>query len=109
TGGRAIILGHTGRNFAAGMSGGVAYVFDEAGDFIENRCNPDMVDFDPLEEGDIEYLREMVEKHVGYTDSTVAKRVLEDWDAALKKFVKVIPVDYKRALALLEDEQMTGD
>ena len=51
----------------------------------------------------------MVEKHVGYTDSTVAKRVLEDWDAALKKFVKVIPVDYKRALALLEDEQMTGD
>jgi len=109
TGGRAIILGHTGRNFAAGMSGGIAYVLDEAGDFIENRCNPDMVDFDPLEESDIDYLREQITKHAEYTDSSVAKGILENWEESLEKFIKVIPIDYKRALALLEDEQKTGD
>jgi glutamate synthase domain-containing protein 3 len=68
-----------------------------------------MVDFDPLEESDIEYLREKIEKHAEYTDSSVAKRLLEDWTASLKKFIKVIPVDYKRALALLEDEEKTGE
>jgi glutamate synthase domain-containing protein 2/glutamate synthase domain-containing protein 1/glutamate synthase domain-containing protein 3 len=109
TGGRAIVLGHTGRNFAAGMSGGIAYVFDEAGDFIENRCNPDMVDFDSLEEGDFDYLRGKIEQHAAYTDSSVAKRILENWEESLEKIIKVIPVDYKRALALLEDEQQTGD
>jgi len=109
TGGNAVILGPTGRNFAAGMSGGVAYVFDEAGDFIENRCNPDMVDFDPLDEDDIDYLREMIEKHLDYTESAVAKRILENWEASLEKFVKVIPVDYKRALALLASEQYAGE
>ena len=109
TGGRAIILGHTGRNFAAGMSGGIAYVLDEAGDFIENRCNPDMVDFDPLEESDIEYLREKIEAHAAYTDSSVAKRLLADWEGSLEKIIKVIPVDYKRALSLLADEEKTGE
>jgi len=109
TGGNAIILGPTGRNFAAGMSGGIAYVLDEAGDFIENRCNPEMVDFDPLDEDDIDYLRETIEKHYGYTESAVAKRVLENWDDSLKKFVKVIPVDYKRALAMLAGEQYAGE
>jgi glutamate synthase (ferredoxin) len=109
TGGNAIILGPTGRNFAAGMSGGVAYVLDEQGDFIKNRCNPDMVDFDPLDEDDIDYLQEMIEKHLEYTESAVAKRILDDWDASLEKFVKVIPVDYKRALALLASEQYAGE
>ncbi len=109
TGGRVIILGHTGRNFAAGMSGGVAYVLDEAGDFIETCCNSDMVDFDPLEESDIEYVREKIEEHAEYTDSSVAKRLLADWDGALKKIIKVIPIDYKRALALLADEEKTGE
>ncbi len=109
TGGNAIILGPTGRNFAAGMSGGVAYVFDDAGDFIENRCNPDMVDFDPLDEDDIDYLREMIEKHAEYTESAIAKRILGNWEESLGKFVKVIPVDYKRALALLASEQYAGE
>ena len=109
TGGRTIVLGHTGRNFAAGMSGGIAYVLDEDGDFIETRCNAEMVDFDPLEESDIEYLRERIEMHANYTDSSVAKRILEDWEASLKKIIKIIPVDYKRALALLEDEEKTGE
>ncbi|MCF7818351.1 MAG: glutamate synthase large subunit, partial [Kiritimatiellales bacterium] len=109
TGGRAIILGHTGRNFAAGMSGGIAYVLDEEGDFIENRCNHEMVDFDPLEESDIAYLLERIENHAEFTGSSVAKRILDNWDASLQKFVKVIPVDYKRALELLADEQRTGE
>jgi glutamate synthase (NADPH) large chain len=109
TGGRAVILGRTGRNFAAGMSGGVAYVFDEAGDFAQNRCNPEMVDLDPLEEDDIETLRGMIEKHCTYTGSTVARRILDQWEESLEKFIKVIPVDYKRALALLASEQYAGE
>jgi glutamate synthase (ferredoxin) len=109
TGGRAVILGSTGRNFAAGMSGGVAYVLDEAGDFIKNRCNPEMVDFDPLEKEDLAFLRDRVEQHAALTGSPKAKRLLADWDNTLKKFVKVIPVDYKKALAILADEKKTGE
>jgi glutamate synthase (ferredoxin) len=109
TGGRAVILGPTGRNFAAGMSGGVAYVLDETGDFAKNRCNLEMVDLDPLEEDDIEALRSMIEKHCAYTGSTVARRILDQWEDSLKKFIKVIPVDYKRALALLASEQYAGE
>jgi glutamate synthase domain-containing protein 2/glutamate synthase domain-containing protein 3 len=109
TGGRAVILGPTGRNFAAGMSGGIAYVLDESGDFIANRCNPEMVDFDPLEKKDEVFLRERVEKHLSLTGSALARRLLADWENTLKKFVKVIPVDYKKALAILADEQKTGE
>jgi glutamate synthase domain-containing protein 2/glutamate synthase domain-containing protein 1/glutamate synthase domain-containing protein 3 len=109
TGGRAVILGPTGRNFAAGMSGGVAYVLDEAGDFIKNRCNPEMVDFDPLEKDDLTFLRDRVEQHAALTGSPKAKRLLADWENTLKKFVKVIPVDYKKALAILADEKRTGE
>ena len=109
TGGKTVILGPTGRNFAAGMSGGIAYVLDEAGDFIQNRSNPEMVDFDPLEKEDIEFLRDRVEQHVALTGSPKAQRLLADWDGTLKKFVKVIPVDYKKALAILADEKKTGE
>jgi len=109
TGGTAIILGPTGRNFAAGMSGGIAYVLDEVGDFIEKRCNQEMVDFDPLDEDDIDCLHEMIGKHCEYTESAVAKRILDNWEGSLGKFVKVIPVDYKRALALLASEQYAGE
>jgi len=109
TGGRAVILGRTGRNFAAGMSGGVAYVFDEQGDFAETRCNREMVDLDPLTPEDVEILRGMIERHFAYTESAVAGRILADWEASLERFVKVIPVDYKRALALLASEQYAGE
>ena len=109
TGGRAVILGHTGRNFAAGMSGGVAYVLDEAGDFIQSRCNPEMVDFDPLEDEDIDFLRERIEKHLELTGSPKAERLLKDWETTLSQFIKVIPVDYKKALAMLADEKNTGE
>jgi glutamate synthase (NADPH) large chain len=109
TGGSVIVLGPTGRNFAAGMSGGIAYVLDEAGDFIENRCNPDMVDFDPLTHDDIASLCERLEKHLEYTGSAVARRLLHNWQNTVKKFVKVIPVDYKRALQRIADEKRTGE
>ncbi len=106
TGGRAVILGHTGRNFAAGMSGGVAYVLDEVGDFGTFRCNKGMVDLEPLVSPiDISELKGLIENHLEYTQSTCAKWVLENWDNILPKFVKVMPVEYKRALEQLAKEQ----
>ncbi len=103
TGGIAVVLGPTGRNFAAGMSGGIAYVLDEHGTF-ERRCNTELVGFDPIEEGDAEKLRALVEEHRDRTGSAVAARLLDDWQQSLARFVKVMPHDYKRALADLEVE-----
>jgi glutamate synthase domain-containing protein 2/glutamate synthase domain-containing protein 1/glutamate synthase domain-containing protein 3 len=106
TGGCTVVLGATGRNFAAGMSGGVAYVLDEAGDFEKYRCNLEMVGLeDVVEVADIDELREMIENHLRYTDSAVAKRVLDNWDESLNKFIKVMPTDYKRALQRIAAEQ----
>src|SRR4051812_13447391 len=97
TGGRAIVLGRTGRNFAAGMSGGVAYVLDDDGTFGE-RCNLGLVGFDEISESDAIELHGLIEEHRERTGSTVAARVLDDWETYLPKFVKVMPHDYKRAL-----------
>jgi glutamate synthase (NADPH/NADH) large chain len=98
TGGKAVILGDTGRNFAAGMSGGVAYVLDEQGDF-DTKCNMEMVALETLEhEEEIEVLKGLIQEHLDYTGSLVAKRVLENWERSLEQFVKVMPVDYKRVL-----------
>jgi glutamate synthase domain-containing protein 3 len=108
TGGRVVILGPTGYNTAAGMSGGEAYIYDDSGDFGRHRCNRDMVDLEPLEAaGDIAALRDLVERHHRFTDSPVAARILEDWDRALQRFVKIMPRDYKRALARLAREQQS--
>ena len=99
TGGRAVILGPTGLNFAAGMSGGVAYVWDTQGDF-RAKCNMGTVDLDPVEDDeDLAELREMLELHVEYTGSTVAERILDEWPEVLEDFIKVMPTDYKRVLA----------
>ncbi|MYB38258.1 MAG: glutamate synthase subunit alpha, partial [Gammaproteobacteria bacterium] len=98
TGGRVVVLGPTGRNFAAGMSGGIAYILDED-DAFADRCNVGMVALERVEsEGDIAELKELIEKHRRYTGSTVAARVLGDWPRALERFVKVMPLDYKRVL-----------
>ncbi len=98
TGGRVVILGPTGRNFAAGMSGGIAYVLDEDGTFSE-RCNAGMVDLEPLvANDDIDEVRGLIDKHRRCTDSTVAGRILDDWDRSRRRFVKVMPQDYKRVL-----------
>ena len=94
TGGKAVVLGRVGRNFAAGMSGGVAYVLD----LPEHRVNPEMVDVDPLDEDDREFLRDIVERHHAETDSAVAHALLTDWDVAVERFGKVMPKDYKRVL-----------
>jgi glutamate synthase (NADPH/NADH) large chain len=108
TGGRAVILGPTGLNFAAGMSGGIAYVWDVNGDF-KSKCNLGTVDLETVEEDeDIAELREMIELHKEYTGSTVAAAILDDWPNSLKQFVKVMPTDYKRVLAERKrhDEEM---
>jgi glutamate synthase domain-containing protein 2/glutamate synthase domain-containing protein 1/glutamate synthase domain-containing protein 3 len=101
TGGRVVVLGPTGRNFAAGMSGGVAYVLDEDGHF-EHRCNMELVGFDLLENDDVAAIHALVAEHAERTGSPVAARVLESWDELRPKFVKVMPHDYKRALAELD-------
>ncbi|MBI4841162.1 MAG: glutamate synthase large subunit [candidate division NC10 bacterium] len=108
TGGRVVILGRTGRNFAAGMSGGVAYVLDEEGDF-ERRCNKGMVDLEPLEATeDRELVRDLIRKHAENTQSTRARKVLANWDRMLAKFVKVMPRDYKRALSAMKRAEVEG-
>jgi glutamate synthase (NADPH) large chain len=105
TGGVAVIIGPTGRNFAAGMSGGSAFVFDEAGDFAQ-RCNLEMVDLEPLQShDDVELVRDLLIQHAGYTGSTVAARLLSDWSWAVEKFVKVMPIDYRRVLAEQKQQQ----
>jgi glutamate synthase (NADPH/NADH) large chain len=133
TGGIAVVLGPTGRNFAAGMSGGIAYVLNEDGGF-EDRCNLAMVELQPIpaedaalealdhQGGDLEThglvdisrdmtrhdaarLRQLIERHLHYTNSAVARRILDDWDAYLPKFVKVMPVDYRRALQEMQANQ----
>ncbi|MCS6771786.1 MAG: glutamate synthase large subunit [Kiritimatiellae bacterium] len=107
TGGRVVVLGRTGRNFAAGMSGGIAYVLDEEGDFVRYRLNREMVGVEALEEeGEIAFVRALIEDHLAYTDSEVAKRVLAEWPAILSRFVKVMPHDYKRALAKMAQEEL---
>ena len=108
TGGKAVILGETGRNFAAGMSGGVAYVFDRNGDF-SSRCNMEMVKLvgvDSFE--DQEDLKTLVEKHFANTKSDVAKEILDDWESSLGKFVKVMPVDYERMLGYMNEVRATN-
>ncbi|MCG3725998.1 glutamate synthase large subunit [Vibrio cincinnatiensis] len=97
TGGVAIILGSTGRNFAAGMSGGIAYVWDKAGDFNQ-KLNPELVDLDPIEQEDKALLKEMLTKHVQFTGSEVAKTFLNDFEHHLASMVKVMPRDYKAVL-----------
>ncbi len=116
TGGVVVCLGGTGRNFAAGMSGGIAYVLDEDGMFSQ-RCNTEMVDLEKIQPdganadvsdmlgADETRLQTLIRNHLQYTGSEVAKRILDDWEAALPKFVKVMPQDYRRALTELKQEK----
>ncbi|MBU3665805.1 MAG: glutamate synthase large subunit [Chthoniobacterales bacterium] len=102
TGGRVVVLGPTGRNFAAGMSGGIAYVYDEAGDF-HTRCNMDMVDLERLDDKDeAAEVRAMVERHAKFTGSKRAHQILAGWENSAQKFVKVLPKDYKRVLQAMD-------
>ena len=108
TGGKVAILGKTGRNFGAGMSGGIAYVLDEKGTF-SGLCNMEMILLEKLEEAEeIADLKSMITTHSEKTDSAVAKRLLADWDNSVKKFVKVIPGDYKKMMDLIKQVRATG-
>jgi len=98
TRGVVVVLGRSGRNFAAGMSGGVAYVLDDDGTF-KTRCNLDMVEIDPLDEADAEAIQALVRRHYEYTQSAVAWRVLSGWKQRLRQFVKVMAVEYRQVLA----------
>ena len=133
TGGIVVVLGNTGRNFAAGMSGGIAYVLDEVGDF-DKRCNLAQVELEPIaaeddalealehQGGDLEThgrvdvshdmtrfdairLKQLIENHLNNTDSAVARNILDNWDKMLPKFVKVMPVEYRRALLEMQEQQ----
>ena len=107
TGGRAVILGPTGRNFASGMSGGIAYVWDTE-DRFKVHCNTDMVDLEALVEAeDIAEVKQLIEKHRHYTDSEVASNILSDWDNQVGNFIKVMPRDYKRVLQQTKDAAAT--
>ena len=112
TGGKVVVLGSTGRNFAAGMSGGIAYVLDETGDFA-TRCNKQMVSLETLEDtSEIRDVRQMIERHADYTKSQRAGRVLASWDEMAPRFVKVMPKDYKRVLQAfrkVEEQGLSGE
>jgi len=106
TGGRVVILGKTGRNFAAGMSGGIAYVYDKFGEF-SNKCNHSMVELETLDKKDQKLIMELLNKHFQYTRSPVAKIVLDNFSVEKRKFIKVMPIEYKRVLqerAMTEEE-----
>ena len=104
TGGRVIVLGHTGRNFAAGMSGGIAYVFDEKGYFTQ-RCNQGMVELGPISQVDeAKWVKEMIQRHLRYTQSERASKLLEDWDNTLQKFVRVMPTEYRLVLEQMNSQ-----
>ncbi|MEQ8692568.1 MAG: glutamate synthase subunit alpha, partial [Pseudomonadales bacterium] len=108
TGGRVVILGETGRNFAAGMSGGVAYIWDPKNQF-DVQCNMEMVELEKLEaEEDIAEVKYLITNHVQYTGSTVGQAVLDDWQNALRQFVKVMPTDYKRVLQERKQQVSAG-
>ena len=108
TGGRVVIIGRTGRNFGAGMSGGMAFVLDEQGNF-PIRCNQDMVTLEAMnDDSDLELVHALLEKHLNYTQSDVAERVLRDWDNMAQKFVKVMPTDYKRVLGAIKRAEAEG-
>ncbi len=106
TGGRVIVLGHTGVNFAAGMSGGIAYVLDE-NQLFDTRCNLDIVNLERvIDQKDKDFLYNIISKHVKYTKSQYAQGILNDWEVMLPMFVKIFPVDYKKALERIRKEQL---
>ena len=107
TGGRVVVLGPTGRNFAAGMSGGVAYVYDPDDQF-PSQVNYQMVDLEPLNDEDREFLRATIERHRELTGSDVADHVLQQWESEVESFRKVMPEDYKRVLTVMAEAAEMG-
>jgi glutamate synthase domain-containing protein 3 len=108
TGGRVVVLGETGVNFAAGMSGGIAYVLDE-NQLFDTRCNLEMVDIEPVSvQSDIDFLHATITKHFKFTASRVAERILANWQEMLPLFVRVMPIDYRKALERIQAQESKG-
>ena len=107
TGGRVVVLGPTGRNFGAGMSGGIAYVWDPRGTFA-SLVNPEMVDMEECDEADVTWLETLLERHRAETGSAVAERVLARWPRAALSFTKVMPRDYRRVLEAMRTADAAG-
>jgi len=107
TGGKVVILGETGRNFAAGMSGGIAYVYDPE-DALKANLNSEMVELETLDEDDLEFVEAIIQTHVDATDSAVGQRVLADWGNTQQHFAKVMPRDYKRVLEAIAEAERNG-
>ena len=107
TGGRIVVIGSTGSNFAAGMSGGVAYVLADKKTFAIH-CNQDMVDLEEMDKEDIELVKGMLIKHAEYTKSTVAQKILDDWTSYQAQFIKIMPKDYKRVLEAIKRAKAEG-
>jgi len=106
TNGLAVMLGSCGRNFAAGMSGGIAYVFDEKSEFTEERCNLGSVDLEPvIEPADVNLLKGLIERHLALTGSRRARRILDNWAESLPRFIKVFPHEFKRVLGVARAQQ----
>ena len=106
TGGTAIILGDFGRNFAAGMSGGIDYIYNERGYFDEKKFNLEMVELESLKKEDIKILKKFIQNHSNYTNSSVAKKIMKSWNKEIKNFIKVMPSDYKKALEMIRKEKL---
>jgi glutamate synthase (NADPH/NADH) large chain len=107
TGGRVVILGQTGRNFAAGMSGGIAFVYDPD-DALSENLNSEMVELEALDDDDLAWLHGMIQAHVDATDSAVGQRILNDWTDGQRRFAKVMPRDYKRVLEAIAEAERSG-
>jgi glutamate synthase (ferredoxin) len=105
TGGKVVVLGSTGRNFAAGMSGGIAYIYDPEHKFKNGLCNTETIEFETVEGEDADDLKNLIQRHVLYTNSTRGTELLKDWESSLDNFVKVMPTEYKKALKRLETEE----
>lgn len=109
TGGRVVILGDVGKNFAAGMSGGIAYVLADDAEEFKALCNGEMIEFETLADmDDAKEVKEMLYSHLHYTESAKASYVLENWEDFVKKFVKVIPKDYKRMMKSINEQKNAG-
>jgi glutamate synthase (ferredoxin) len=107
TGGKVVVLGKTGRNFAAGMSGGIAYVYNKNNEFSDYLCNLEMIDLDSLVAADFEELKADITQHYAYTESTLAEKLLQNWETEKLNFIKVFPKDYKKALERIAREERT--
>ena len=106
TGGVALILGGIGRNFAAGMSGGIAYIYNNQNEYDSKNFNMETIELEKPELQDLDIINELVQNHFTHTNSEISKQILSNWELSKRKFIKVMPIEYKRALEKLAEEKI---